>query len=91
MQQTLKIEINKEAIISKPFDFEAMCLINDVHNSGEPKGYMSMCREAVTYLFEGTKATEDVLRKLPPAKMAALCGKIWGFYASAIEESAKNE
>ena len=88
MQQTLKVEIDKKTIVSKPFDFEAMCLINDA--SGEDKGVFTVCRGAVSYLFEGTAVTNDVLAKLPPGEMAALCRKTWAFYLAAVEESTKN-
>lgn len=90
MQQTLKIEIDKKTIVSKPFDFEAMCLVNDVYSGATEKGYLSAGRAAVYYMFEETEATNDVLNRLSLVEMTKLCTQAWNFYAEAIKESTKN-
>ena len=38
MQHTLTFVKDKIKYVSKPFDFEAMCIINDAHNEENKKG-----------------------------------------------------
>ena len=45
MQHTLTFVKDKVKYVSKPFDFEAMCIINDAHNDENKKGPLSICRE----------------------------------------------
>ena len=61
MQHTLTFVKDKIKYVSKPFDFEAMCIINDAHNDENKKGPLSICRDALDYMFEGTDATQDVI------------------------------
>lgn len=61
MQHTLTFVKDKVKYVSKPFDFEAMCIINDAHNDENKKGPLSICRDALDYMFEGTDATQDVM------------------------------
>ena len=44
---------DKVKYVSKPFDFEAMCIINDAHNDENKKGPLSICRDALDYMFVG--------------------------------------
>lgn len=88
MQRTLSITVNKKTIISKPFDFEAMCIINDAHNDERAKGPLSMCRGAVEYLFEGTDATQEIINSLSVEEHTRLCLTLWRMYMDAI--TAKN-
>ena len=60
MQHTLTFVKDKVKYVSKPFDFEAMCIINDAHNDENKKGPLSICRDALDYMFEGT---EDVYKR----------------------------
>ncbi|MGN0150223.1 MAG: hypothetical protein ACI4C7_08260 [Clostridia bacterium] len=89
MQKTLSIEVNKKKIVSKPFDFETMCIINDAHNDKEKRGPLNMCRDAVDYMFEGTEATQDIINGLDVATRTRLCISLWDFYVDAL--SSKNE
>ena len=89
MQRTLSITVNKKTIVSKPFDFKAMCIINDRHNDAEAKGPLSMCADAVDYLFEGTEATQEVIDALDVEKRTQLCLTLWRMYMDTI--TSKNE
>lgn len=89
MQTTLTFTFDGKKYVSKPFDFEAMCLINDAHNDTEKHGPLNICRGALDYVFEGTEATEDIIGKLDASKRAAMCLKLWGFYVEAL--SSKKE
>ena len=42
-------------------------------------------------MFEGTEATDDILKNVAPATMAKLCRKLWDMYLEAVKEAAKNE
>lgn len=83
MQHTLSFEKGDTKYISRPFDFEAMCMINDAHNS-DKRGPLNICRDAVDYLFEGTMADQAVIDSLDVALRASLCIKLWGFYIEAV-------
>ncbi len=89
MQHTLTFTKDKKKYVSKPFDFEAMCIINDAHNDEGRKGPLNICRGAVDYLFEGTYATQDVIDSLGVNERAKMCIALWGFYVDAL--SSKNE
>lgn len=89
MQHTITFTKDKEKYVSKPFDFEAMCIINDAHNSAEGRGPLNICRGAVDYLFEGTNATQDIINSLGLETRSRLCLELWGFYVDAL--SSKNE
>lgn len=89
MQHTLTFTKNKTKYVSKPFDFEAMCIINDAHNDDTKNGPLNICRDAVDYLFEGTDATNDIIASLDTSVRARLCITLWGFYVDAL--SSKNE
>ena len=91
MQEVLKINYDGEDIVSKPFDFEAMCLINDVQYKNPQAGQLRMCKNAVSYMFEGTKVTDNVLNSLSIQKMTSLCMKLWKIYLEVLVEISKNE
>ena len=42
MQHTLTFVKDKVKYVSKPFDFEAMCIINDAHNDENKKAFAEM-------------------------------------------------
>ncbi len=88
MQHTLTFTKDDKKYVSKPFDFEAMCIINDAHNSGDAHGPLSICRGALDYMFEGTQATQDVIDAMDIGERSKLCIKLWGFYIDAL--SSKN-
>lgn len=84
MQHTLSFTYDKRKYVSKPFDFETMCKINDAHNSGDTKGPLNICRGGVDYMFEGTEATQDVIDALDAGEHSRLCLELWGFYVEAL-------
>lgn len=88
MQHTITFTKDKKKYVSKPFDFEAMCIINDAHNDDTKRGPLNICRDAVDYMFEGTEATQEVINNLDAAERTRLCIDLWGFYAEAL--SSKN-
>ena len=88
MQHTLIYEKDKKKYVSKPFDFEAMCIINDAHNDETKKGPLSICRDAVDYLFEGSDVTQDVIDSMDISERSKMCITLWGFYVDAL--SSKN-
>ena len=51
MQHTLTFTYDKKKYVSKKFDFETMCIINDEHNTGDTKGPLNICRNGVDYMF----------------------------------------
>lgn len=77
---TVSFKSGGEVIRSRPFDFEAMCMINDRHITGEKEGPMRMCRDAAEYLFDGA----EEFRALEPGAMAAVCMDVWDLYADAL-------
>ncbi len=89
MQHTLTFKNGDRKYVSKPFDFETMCIVNDAHNDDNKRGPLNICRGALDYMFEGTEATQDIIDALDPKTRAGLCLKIWGFYVDAL--SSKNE
>lgn len=84
MQKTLTITVNKKTITSKPFDFEAMCIINDAHNDSGRKGPLNICRDAVDYMFEGTEATQEIINSLDVNTRTKLCITLWNMYLDAL-------
>lgn len=88
MQQTLTFTVGNKKYVSRPFDFETMCIINDAHNDRGKRGPLNICRGAVDYIFEGTDATQDVIDGLDAATRTRLCVTLWEFYIDAI--SSKN-
>lgn len=88
MQHTITFTKDKKKYVSKPFDFETMCIINDAHNDSSKRGPLNICRDAVDYMFEGTEATQDIIDNLEPEERTRLCIELWGFYAEAL--SSKN-
>lgn len=88
MQHTVTFTKDNKKYVSKPFDFEAMCIINDVHNGEKKRGPLNICRGALDYMFEGTEATQDVIDSMDVGERTRLCIELWGFYAEAL--SSKN-
>ena len=89
MQHTLTFEQDNKKYVSKPFDFEAMCMINDMINSEKEQGILSVCRGAVDYLFEGTEATQDIVDGMDVKEHVNMCLTLWEFYRDAL--NSKNE
>lgn len=89
MQHTLTFTVGDTKYVSRPFDFETMCIINDAHNDKEKRGPLNICRDAVDYMFEGTEATQEVINDLDAGTRTKLCISLWEFYVDAL--SSKNE
>jgi len=89
-QQTLSFEVRGEVIVSRPLDFEAMCLMNDIHTQPN-RGKYSICMNAVPYMFEGTKVTNEVLRNASVEEMAKLCDDLWQMYNDVIVGISKKK
>lgn len=87
-QKVLNIKAGREKVVSKPFDFEAMCLIDDIKKDGA--GMIRAGMAAVYYLFAGTKATNDIIDGLTDAKKAELAMRAYGWYAEAAQTALKN-
>lgn len=90
MQNTLTFTQNKKKYVSKPFDFEAFCLVNEAHiNSDDVKraSIYRICTAAVDYMFEGTDATQDIIDELSPGARAKLCAAVWGMYAAELKNA----
>ncbi len=83
MQHTLTFVKDKVKYVSKPFDFEAMCIINDAHNDENKKGPLSICRDALDYMFEGTDATQDIIDSVDVNERAKMSCTL-GFYVDAL-------
>ena len=83
-QRVLVIKVGRGKIVSRPWNFEAMCLVNDAQVGGGQPGITKMAIGAVFYLFEGTNATEDYLKSLSEKVMSGLCLKVWTWYVSDI-------
>lgn len=88
-QQVLTVKIDDNTIVSKPFDFEALCLVDDERFSGG--GATRQGYAAVSYLFEGTAVTESVLQNLSNQKRVAMARQVYKWYVEEITESLKNE
>lgn len=79
MQKVLSFTEGKKKYVSKPFDFEAMCLIQEIHVTRETDSIGRLCGGAVDHLFEGTEATQDVLDRNLAEKMQ-MCKQAWIWY-----------
>lgn len=86
MQKTLTFTKDKKKYVSKVFDFKAMCLINDKQNTKGCEGPLSMCADALDYMFEGTEATQDIIESLRPGVRANLCLELWKMFGDELTE-----
>lgn len=48
MQHTLTFKHDNKKYVSKPFDFEAMCIINDAHNDENKNGPLNIAERRWT-------------------------------------------
>lgn len=85
MQKVLIIKIGKGKIISKPWSFEALCMVDDRRASNSGGGVMRCCLGAVQFLFEGTKATDEFLMGLGHARLNDLCKQVWLWYMEDVQ------
>lgn len=90
MQRVLTFKSGKRNFISKPWDFEAMCRVQEAQLSGA-KGIGVTGGNAVDYLFEGTDATQDVLNAAIVEKMDMCRTVIDWYYKDMAELKKKTE
>lgn len=83
----LTFKVGKKEYKSKPFDFAAMCYINEKQNDEKIKGVLMMCDDAVKYLFDGTDG-ENAIKDIAPGAYAQLCIDVWNMYIREL--SRKN-
>ncbi len=88
MQRVLTFTHNKKKYISKPYDFETACVIDDARYGGEKSGPLNLSRNAVDYMFQGTEATQDVIDALDTRTRVQLCNTVWKWYIDDL--AAKN-
>ncbi len=88
MQRVLSFTHNKKKYISKAWDFEAMCRVQEIHIKRETDSIGRICGSAVDYLFEGTQATQDILDASTAEKMR-MCREVWNWYLEDM--TVKNE
>lgn len=84
-QQVLTVEYGGEMIISKPFDFETMCIMDDTDGGMLRKGM-----SAVSYMFEGTKVTDAVIDMLSSEERAKLSMTVCKWFKEEMGKAAKN-
>lgn len=89
-QRVLTFTFNKKKYISKPWNFEAFCRVQDIHtrrrfdSDGKDIGPYTdsigrIASDAVDYLFEGTEATQDILDTAVSDKMR-MCREVFRWY-----------
>ena len=81
-QNTLTVKVGEKNIVSNPFDFEAMCLVNDEQFKG--RGSIASGRSAIPYMFQGTAVTDAVLEAQPLDVITKLSLEVWNFYLEAL-------
>lgn len=95
IQNVLSTELNGKVIISKPFDFETACLVDDMrYSTGNPIGYMHLGKKAVSYMFRGTELTDEVIETLDYLERKRLCEEAAKMYFAALSKNKsdpKNE
>lgn len=80
--RTLIIRAGRGKIISKPWDFEAMCLIDD---NLDKAGVVNICMDSLCYLFEGTTATPETFSKMSYERLQEMCEKLFSWFVSDIK------
>ena len=81
----LTVQKGKKTVYSKPWDFEAMCLVDDCRSTANP---VQMCTACVEYLFDGVLTTEQ-LHGFGGRKMYELCLTVVCWYrADVLKASA---
>lgn len=89
MQRVLTFTVDKIKYVSNAFDFETFRLINENHADENKKGIITCSIDGVYNMFKGTDATNDILAKASIHDMAAMCRKVWDWYAEEL--TAKND
>ncbi len=90
MQKVLCINKDGKIIISAPWNFEAFCMLSDI----DEKSKYGEGIDVISYLFEGTEATDEVILKLSAEelyKMECLIKKWFFSDISLLMSLKKNE
>ncbi len=91
IQKTLSYKLSGKTVVSKPFDFEAACLVDNRRFTGSGIiGYMSLGKDAVNYMFDGTEVTEEVIEAMPIKERKELCEQAAMMYFDALSETGEN-
>ena len=90
MQRVLTFVYKKKKYVSKPWNFQAVCLINakQAESKTEKVDVLETCRDAVDYLFEGTEATQDILDAAVSSKVR-MCNEVFRWFIDDL--TGKNE
>ena len=80
-QKVLIIKIGRGKVNSKPWDFEAMCLVDDNRMA---QNDVQRCIDAVYYLFEGTKITNEYLESMSYDRLRELCEQVRDWYVEDV-------
>lgn len=95
-QRVLSFTFNKKKYVSKTWDFEAFCRVQDMHLKKEydkdgnvigpyTDSIARIGSGAVDYLFEGTEATQDIL-DAAVVKKNVMCRKVFHWYLEDLNE-----
>lgn len=95
-QRVLTFTHNKKKYVSKPWNFEAFCRVQEMHtkraydeNGNDIGEYTNSIgrigSDAVDYLFEGTQATQDILDGAIVDKMR-MCREVFRWYLEDMSE-----
>lgn len=90
MQRVLTFTVNKKKYISKPWDFEALCRVQEIHTAKTTNSLGRLCGSAVDHLFEGTEATQDILDTAVADKMR-MCREVWTWYLEDMNSLKNSE
>ena len=87
MQKVLSLRVENKKIISKPWCFEAFCIMSDkkYEKENEFEAYM----EAAAYLFLQTPVTDDILKNLPTADIKNIIDNIGAWYLDDLMQISK--
>lgn len=95
VQNTITAKWGDKEIVSKPFDFEAFCLVDDmrydISATGGLIGKAHLGKKALNYLFRGTELTDERIEALSFVERRELCEAVADLYfASFPGKKSKN-
>lgn len=98
IQNVLTVEHKGKTIVSRPFDYEAFCLVDDMRYSkyaaGDIVGGAHLGKKALNYMFEGTELTDEAIEALDFATRRKLCEDVANMYFASLkttENETKNQ
>lgn len=90
-QRRLRIDIDGKTILSKPFDFEAMCLIDDARFKDKDGGALRTGFAALPYMFDQTEITDEILNNLSGGEKVSLAKQVYSWYITEMVNAPKND